>query len=160
MALSGYFNTNAYQDRYYIFSWTATQNQSTNTSTINWTITAAGYGGWVAERTVNLVAGGQTRFYKTNRVERYPGVVATGSFDVQHDSSGNASFSASLQVAIYDSSITGSGSGSWSLNQINRGIVYICTSSGWTAYQVYICTSSGWTPYQPYICTTQGWQPY
>ena len=60
MALSGSFNTNAYQDRYYIFSWTATQNQSTNTSTINWTITAAGYGGWVAERTVNLVAGGQT----------------------------------------------------------------------------------------------------
>lgn len=160
MALSGYFDTNAYQDRYYRFSWYATQNQSSNSSTVYWTIEALGYGGWVAERTVNLVAAGQTRYYKTNRVERYPGVVATGNFTLQHDSSGNASFSATLQVAIYDSSITGSGSGSWSLDPISRGIVHIVTTAGWTPYQVYIVTTAGWTQYAPYIVTTAGWTLY
>lgn len=160
MALSGYFDTNSYEGRFYRFEWSATQNQANNTSTIAWTLSALGYGGWVAERTVNLVAGGATRFYKTDRVQRYPGTVATGSFTITHDSAGNASFSATLQVAIYDSSITGAGSGSWALNRINRGIVYICTSYGWTQYQPYIYLASGWTLYQPYIYTSSGWNLY
>lgn len=160
MALSGYFDTNSYEGRYYRFEWSATQEINNNRSRIVWTLSALGYNGWVAERTVNLVAGGVTRYYKTDRVQRYPSAFASSDFYVQHDSAGNASFSATLQVAIYDSSITGAGSGSWSLNRINRGIVHICTSSGWTQYQPYICLTSGWTLHQPYICISSGWNLY
>lgn len=158
MALSGSFNTNSCEGRYYTFSWSATQNQSTNKSKISWSLTAAGYQGWVAERTVNLVAAGATRYYKTDRVERTPGQFASGSFEITHNSSGDASFSASLQVAVYYSEITATGSGSWSLNRINRGIVYIYTGGQWVAHQCYVY-NGGWVQYAPYVYNG-GWVLY
>lgn len=119
-SISGNFNTNTYEDRYYTFSWTASQSVANNTSTISWTLSAGGFSAWVAERTLTLVVAGETVYSKSARVERYPGVIATGTKVITHDSAGNASFSASIQAAVYTSSITCSGSGSFDLTPIPR----------------------------------------
>lgn len=121
MALSGSFNTNAYAEgRYYTLSWAATQNISKNTSTINWILSCAGGLTRYAERTLNVVIDGHAVYAKTDRVIREPGNIAAGSLTVTHNTNGAKSFTASVQAAVYESSITCSGSQSFTLNNIPR----------------------------------------
>lgn len=120
MALSGSFNTNGYDGRYYTLSWSASQSIAGNYSTISWSISCAGGSGWYAERTLYAKLAGQVLVNKTDRVQRYAGTVASGSFNVSHDSVGAKSISGSMRVAVYYSSVNCTGSGSWSLNTIPR----------------------------------------
>lgn len=121
MALSGSFNTNAVQEgRYYTLSWSATQDINTNSSTISWTLSCAGGIAWYAERTLVVVLAGETVYSKSNRVERYSGNIASGTKIIYHNASGDASFSASIQAAVYTSSVNTSGSAGFTLNTIPR----------------------------------------
>ena len=121
MALSGSCNTNAVEEgRYYTLSWSATQDINTNTSTISWTLSSTGGLPWYAERTVVVVVAGETVFSKSDRVTRYAGNIASGTKQVAHDASGNASFSVSIQAAVYTSSINAKGAASYTLNTIPR----------------------------------------
>lgn len=121
MATSGSFNTTSYDGRYYTLSWKATQSIENNTSTIAWTLTAnGGNSGWYAERTVKVVIAGETVYSKTDRVTRYKGTVAIGSKTVSHDTYGEKSFTASVQAAVYTSSVNCTGSGSFDLDPIPR----------------------------------------
>lgn len=121
MALSGSVKTNSYDGRYYQVSWTATQDVANNKSTISWTLKAAGgNSSWYAERTVNVKVAGSSVYSKTSRVERYAGNITSGSVTVSHGSDGTKSFSISLEVACYYSSINLTGSGSFTLNTIPR----------------------------------------
>lgn len=121
MALSGSISTNNYQGRYYNLSWTATQSIETNSSNISWTLTAnGGKANWYAERLCQVVINGTYVFNKSNRVERYKGVVASGTITIPHNTNGTVSFSASLKVACYKDSANLFGSGSWNLDKIPR----------------------------------------
>lgn len=120
MALSGSFNTNSYDGRYYTLSWSATQSVAGNYSTIKWSISCAGGSGWYAERTLSATLAGVTLVSKTDRVQRYAGTIASGSFNVNHNSVGAATISGSMSVAVYYSSVNCTGSGSWNLDTIPR----------------------------------------
>lgn len=121
MALSGSLNTSSYDGRYYQLSWTATQNTNTNKSTVSWELKALGQSGvWYAERTLKVVIAGTTVFSKTDRVERYDGVVQTGTIEIAHNSDGSKSFSASVQAAVYTSAVNCTGSKSFTLDNIAR----------------------------------------
>ena len=121
MAKSGSLTTSSYDGRHYKLSWTAAQNVANNKSTISWTLEAVGGDdSWYAERTVKVVIAGSTRFSKTDRVQRYTGTVASGSFDLTHDSAGNKSFSASVEAAVYYSAVNCTGSKSFTLDTIPR----------------------------------------
>lgn len=121
MALSGSIGTNNYQGRYYNLSWTAIQSIETNSSDISWTLTAnGGNANWYAERLCQVVINGTYVFNKFNRVERYKGVVASGTITIPHNTNGTMSFSASVKVACYTDSANLFGSGSWSLDKIPR----------------------------------------
>lgn len=121
MALSGSVATNAGEySRYYRLNWTATQSIANNTSTISWTLTAAGGTGWVAERTVYVNIDGTSVYSKSNYVERYPGVVASGTKTLTHNSDGTRSFNISIGAAVYYSSVTCTGVGSPTLDTIAR----------------------------------------
>lgn len=127
MALSGSITTSSWtssdsgQTRGYTLSWTATQSIANNQSTISWTLSTSGsYKYTVAERTLYVVLAGKVLVNKTDRVMRGAGTVASGSFTVGHDSSGNCSISGSIQAAVYTSAVNCTGSGSWSLNNIPR----------------------------------------
>lgn len=121
MALSGSVATNAGEySRYYRLNWTATQSIADNTSTISWTLMAAGGTGWVAERTVYVNIDGTSVYSKSNYVERYPGVVASGTKILTHKSDGTRSFNISIGAAVYYSSVTCTGVGAPSLDTIAR----------------------------------------
>lgn len=121
MALSGSLNTSSYDGRYYTLSWTATQSVTNNTSTIEWTLsTTGGNSSWYAERTLKVVVAGSTVYSKTDRAERYAGTIASGSLTVTHGTDGTKSFSASMQAAVYGSSVNCTGSATFSLNTIPR----------------------------------------
>lgn len=121
MALSGSINTNNYSGRYYNLSWTATQSIETNSSDISWTLTASGgKSNWYAERLCQVVINGTYVFNKSNRVERYKGIVASGTITIPHNTNGTMSFSASVKVACYTDSANLFGSGSWNLDKIPR----------------------------------------
>lgn len=121
MALSGSFKTTDYNGRLYTLSWTATQSIANNTSSIKWTLsTSGGASSWYAERTLKVVVAGKTVINKTDRVERYAGTIDSGTVVINHNTDGSKSFSASVQAAVYKTSVNCSGSGSWTLNKIPR----------------------------------------
>ena len=121
MALSGSLSTNDYDGRYYKLSWTATQSVATNKSTINWTLEAlGGSSNWYAERTLEVVIAGSTVVSKTDRVQRYKGVIQTGSLTLTHDAQGKKSFSASIKAAVYGTAVNLTGSSTFTLNTIAR----------------------------------------
>ena len=121
MALEGYVNSDKYQGRYYQVSWTATQNASTNKSTISWKLYAkGGSANWYAERTLKVVVAGTTVFSKTARKERYTGLIDSGTVTVTHADDGTKSFSISVKAAVYVSSVNCTGSKTFTLNTIAR----------------------------------------
>lgn len=136
MALSGSVTTSSWtssggQTRSYTLSWTATQNTSTNKSTINWTLKTSGtYPYNVAERTVKAVIAGTTVYSKTERVMRDANTtVANGSIELTHNSDGTKSFSVSLQAAVYTSAVNCTGSNTFTLNTIPRASSISATSA-------------------------------
>ena len=121
MALSGSLNTNAYDGRYYQIRWTATQSIANNSSTINWTVSALGGGTrWFAERTLKVVIAGKTVINKEDRVERYDGEVASGSFTIAHAADGTKTIPVSIQAAVYTSTINCVASTTYTLDQIPK----------------------------------------
>lgn len=131
MALSGTLTTNAVQEgRYYTLSWTASQSIDNNQSTISWTLSCAGGVAWYAERTLTVVIAGETVYSKSARVERYAGTIASGTKVISHDSAGAASFSASIQAAVYGSSINCTASGSFTLDTIPRKSTLAISNAG------------------------------
>lgn len=130
MSLGGELNTTAYSGRFYRVSWSATQSIADNTSTISWTLEAIGGGSnWYAERTLNVVIAGTTVYSKTNRVERYAGVIDSGTITLNHDNEGNRSFAMSVQAAVYGSSVNCSASGTFTLNPIPRQAIILSASN-------------------------------
>ena len=119
MALSGRVETNKYAERYYRLDWTATQDIEKNQSTISWTLSAESYGWW-AERTLKVTIAGEEVFSKTERVERWDGVIKTGSLVVDHDAVGYKEFDVKIEAAVYYSSVNLTGSGTFVLDTIPR----------------------------------------
>lgn len=119
MALSGSVKTSDYEGRHYVLEWTATQNISNNTSRIAWTLNAVGGNvSWYAERTLKVVLDGITVFNKSDRVEREVGRVASGTWTIEHDTNGNASFSISIQAAVYGTEVNCTGLKTFTLDTI------------------------------------------
>ena len=124
MALSGTLNTNDYDDRFYQVRWTATQSINNNSSTINWTVSALGGGTrWFAERTLKVVIAGKTVIDKTDRVERYDGEIASGSFTLSHAADGSKLMAVSIQAAVYTSTINCVASTTFELDQIPKAAI-------------------------------------
>ena len=115
------FNTNAYAEgRYYTFTYSLSQDQVKNTTTMNWTLSCAGGVSWYAERTLILNIDGDKVVNKSDRVVRYAGNIASGTKTFTHDSNGNKSISVSIQAAVEVSNITCSGSQPITFPQIKR----------------------------------------
>lgn len=123
MALSGSLTTNAYNGvRSLTLNWSATQNISANTSTINWTLIGSGSGtSWYMTGPTKVVIDGAQVHYSTNRIQLRNGtVVASGSHTIGHNGDGTRSFSIRIEGAIYSYSVNCTAQQSFTLNQIPR----------------------------------------
>lgn len=126
---SGSFTTSGYSDAYspdhYVFSWSlSSQSIVDNTSTITWSVVAAGgstsgYYNSVKEKYVTVYG---TTKSNSDWQTVYNGTVSfSGTTVIKHDSSGKGSFSASCGGAFeYSGSYNSTGSGSWDLPTIAR----------------------------------------
>ena len=126
---SGSFSTTGYSDAYspdyYVFSWSlSSQSIVDNTSTITWSVVAAGgstsgYYNTVRERYVTVY--GATKSASDAQVTYNGTTPFSGTTVIKHDSSGKGSFSASCGGAFeYGGSYNSTGSGSWDLPTIAR----------------------------------------
>ena len=126
---SGSFSTSGYSDAlspdYYVFSWSlSSQSIPDNTSTITWSVVAAGgstsgYYNTVRERYVTV--NGTTKSASDAQVTYNGTTPFSGTSVIKHDASGKGSFSASCGGAFeYGGSYNSTGSGSWSLPTIAR----------------------------------------
>ena len=123
MASSGYFNTTGYEGRYLQFSWVeVSQNVSSNTTTISWTLKGAGGGNvWYKAGNFKVVIAGETVFSSSTRIELANGtVVASGTYTFKHDADGTKKFTASAQAGIYTVAVNCTGSSSFTLDTIAR----------------------------------------
>ena len=123
MASSGSFSTSNYEGRYLQFSWTETsQNVSSNTTTISWTLKGAGGGNvWYKAGNFKVTIAGETVFSSSDRIQLSNGtVVANGTYTFKHNADGTKSFTASVQAGIYTVAVNCSGSGTFTLDTIAR----------------------------------------
>lgn len=126
MASSGSFNTNAYNVRYLVFSWSvASQDIGNNRTVINWSLRGAGGSttAWYKAGNFKVVINGNI-VYETGQNDRITlygdTTVASGQATIGHNSDGTKSFGASVEAGIYTFARNVSGSGSWDLPQIAR----------------------------------------
>ena len=126
---SGSFETTGYSDAYspdhYVFSWSlSSQSIVDNTSTITWSVVAAGgitsgYYNTVRERYVTVY--GVTKSASDAQVSYNGTTPFSGTTVIKHDTNGKGSFTASCGGAFeYGGSYNSTGSGSWSLPTIAR----------------------------------------
>ena len=126
---SGSFATTGYSDAYspdhYVFSWTlASQSIVDNTTTIDWSVVAAGgatagYYNTVRERYVTV--NGATKSASDAQVTYNGTTPFSGTTVIKHDSNGKGSFSASCGGAFeYSGAYNSTGSGTWDLPTIAR----------------------------------------
>lgn len=124
MASSGSFNTSGYDGRYLTFSWNvASQDVTNNRTVINWSLKGAGGSttNWYMSGNFKVLINGQQVYFSSDRIQLYNGtVVKSGSFTINHNNDGTASFGAYAEAGIWTYAVNCSGSGSWSLPTIPR----------------------------------------
>ena len=125
MASSGSFNTSAYNNLYLQFNWSIqSQSIAGNYSVIAWnikSIRSSGSGGYYADYDAYINSSRISYIASNNRQLLTNGkTVDSGTFTIYHAADGTASFSASIDAAIYTYARNCSGSGSWSLTTIPR----------------------------------------
>lgn len=124
MASSGSFNTSYYSDRCVNFSWSVKSQDVTNNRTvINWSIKGAGGSttNWYMSGNFKVLINGQQVYFSSDRIQLYNGTaIASGTFTINHNNDGTASFGAYAEAGIWTYAVNCSGSGSWNLPTIPR----------------------------------------
>lgn len=165
MALSGtiatnHFSNSTVDETWMDFNWSASQNKNDNYSSVSWEVRAKRTNShWVKFYNVYLNINGDVR----NLSGQYYNdtVIASGSFTVWHNSTGDGSFSMSMSANVYYSNggnISGSGT-CWldkiprylnSINIYNNGSSLNSISVKWTCdpnrdWTQYSLNGGGWT---------------
>lgn len=137
MALSGSLETQGtYEKRKFVFSWTATQSVTDNTSTISWKLEAAGGQSgnyWYYDGPIYVYftpSGGSTEtlYSITSRTKRYKGTITTGTKVVTHLSDGTMSFTVRVNGAVYYDHAYEDATSTFTLDPIARATTPILSS--------------------------------
>ncbi len=184
MALSGSLRTSAWtspngDNVSLLFSWTATQDVTSNTSTISWTLTGSRSSAtaYVSAGGFKVVIDGETVYEKSTdyRIKLYNGTtVASGTKTIAHNSDGARSFGVSVQGGIYTYAVNCTGSQTFTLNNIPRkssltvatgclGEAQTLTvdrkSPGFTHTITYVCGGATGTVCTKSTATSISWTP-
>lgn len=121
MALSGSVTTTSSHNRSLRLSWTASQDNVNNMSTISWTLKGSGSAsGFIKVHTVKVTIDGSIVYNVSDaNCECYNGTtVANGSKTISHKSDGTKSFTIKVEAGIYTYAVNCSGSSTFTLNTI------------------------------------------
>jgi hypothetical protein len=120
---SGYFETNASQNRSLKFSWSVDRTSiEQNYKKIYWSLVGSGSAsGYIMAGDFKVIIDGETVYNSSGRIELRNGtVVASGYKILYHDTQGKKTFSASVESSIYEYAVDNKGSGTWELPTIPR----------------------------------------
>ena len=124
MASSGSITTGEMSGRSMSFQWSATQDVTSNRSTISWSVVATGsYSGGVSVHEITCKINGVTVYHTDNYGSNISAgtVVASGTWYQGHNSDGTGTFNAYIGAGIYYQwAINTEQSGNFTLNQIPR----------------------------------------
>ena len=129
MALSGSVTSSAYTvssggTRTVVLTWNATQDIINNRSSVSWSLAGGGtYSGYVVVSELRVTINGTQVYYRSesNHTNCYNGTsLASGTVTINHNSDGTKSFDILIEAGIYNWAINKSGSGTFTLNQIDR----------------------------------------
>ena len=138
MALSGSVATTEYicsngDTRTVVLNWTATQDETANSTTITWDILAGGtFGGYVSVNEIRATIDGVQVFYRdsSEHTDCYQGThLASGSTVVYHNENGAKTVTISIEAGIYNWSINKTGNKTFTLNTIQRSSDVTCPTS-------------------------------
>ena len=145
MALSGSVATNHFSDStvaetWMTFSWSATQSIKDNYSRITWQVVVGRENSnWVYIYNPTVTVNGSKQTKSTAQFKN-GNVIFSGSFDLSHSNSGEASFSMSMSGNVYYSGGgTVSANKSWTLNTIPRNST-TSSAPNWTAPNSVTCS--------------------
>ena len=130
MATTYTLQSKSYDGRYLELVCVQTKNNDSNTSTINWTLSAKGGSvNYYSTGPTTVKINGETVYYKARTAystKAFPAAKGStsGTITVQHNDEGKKSVAVSLATAIYTSTVSTS-SGTWALDDIQRGAVLI-----------------------------------
>lgn len=108
--------------RHIVLEWSTVPDPATNTDKFSYKISAENYGSeWVKAGPIKVTVTGKTLLDITDRIQLDAGeVLASGSFDIEHNSDGSKTISVSISAAIYSTSTNSKYSGTITLDKINR----------------------------------------
>lgn len=124
MALSGNLTTTASHNRSLKLSWTATQNNAANTSTVTWALKGSGSAsGYIKVHAVKVTIDSKVVYNTSDaNCNCYSGtVVASGTVTMSHKTDGTKSFTVKIEAGIYNYSVNCSGNATFTLNTIILG---------------------------------------
>lgn len=130
---SGSFTTGGYDGRCATFSWWVNSKSIVdNTTTIGWKLVGSGGKSnyyYLADN-FKVVIDGSTVYNSSDEIELWSGTtIASGTKVISHSAYGSKTFSASVSCRIYDWTVTRTGSGSWTLPNIERSSTLSVTLS-------------------------------
>jgi hypothetical protein len=142
-------------------SWVSvSQSVADGTTVIDWVLESEGAKGFrFYSNHVHLTINGELVYSTTDRFLMHGGGVwsVSGSLAIAHDIDGTKEFSISIEASIYQWTTNCTGSDTFELDTIARGLVYIDDGSSVAAYQAFIDNGATWDHVIPYIDNGTSW---
>lgn len=144
---SGEFTTNEVSGRSITFSWwISSQDLENNITTLAWDLIGSGsFSGYVQSGNFKVIINGVQVYFSATRINLYNGtLIASGFLDIQHNEDGSKSFGAYAEAGVNTVAVSVSGSGSWELLNIPRGIIRTNVSGIWKQGLSYVNVNGVW----------------
>lgn len=140
------------------------QSSTDNTSVISWKLESEGASGYEFQTgNISLVIDGTTVYRQASSIVIKGGGAwsTSGTLTVEHDNDGTKTLDISIVAGIWAyTSSNCTGSDTFELDPIARGLVYIDNGSKFEAYQAYIDNGTSWDLYAPFVDNGTSWDMY
>ncbi len=142
----------------------ASKSVANNKSKIDWTLASDGASGYeFYAGNISLVIDGKTVYSQPDKFLMAGGGAwsVSGSLEVEHDSDGTKDLVISITAGIYAwQSSNCTGSGTFVLDPISRGLARIGNGSAHGKYRACIGNGASYDKYAPYIGNGKTWDVY
>lgn len=138
------------------------QSASDNTSTISWKLESDGASGYRFDTgNISLVIDGTAAYSQQSKITIDGGGAwsTSGTLTVEHGDDGTKTLDITITAGIWAYTSTNcTGNGSFDLDPLARGLVYIDNGTGFEPYQVFIDNGAEWEMYALHIDNGSAWE--
>lgn len=137
------------------------QSEEDGTTTLAWTLASDGASGYsFYTGNISLVIDGTTAYSHYAKIDMQGGGAwsTSGTMVIKHDNDGTKKFTISITAGVYAyTSSNCTGTGTFELDPIYIGAVYLDTGSGYEEYLLDIDNGTNWEQYIPEVDSGTAW---